>query len=71
MVSFMAFCKQGFGVLLHRLLHSVLQHYCLELYNMIPSGILHITTFVTMCETYMGTKPHFDVWKYFFYVRRL
>jgi hypothetical protein len=36
---------------------------------MTPSGILHVAAFVTQCEAYMGIDPHFDLWKYFFYVR--
>jgi hypothetical protein len=34
-----------------------------------PSGILHIATFVALCEAYMGIEPHFDLWNYFFYTR--
>jgi hypothetical protein len=33
---------------------------------LIPSGILHITAFVTLCEGYMGIEPHFSLWNYFF-----
>jgi hypothetical protein len=69
-VSFMAFYERGFGVPSHRFLYSLLQHYCLELHNLTPSGILHITAFVTLCEAYMGIDPYFDQWNYFFCVRR-
>jgi hypothetical protein len=31
-----------------------------------PLGILHIVTFVTLCEAYMGIEPHFDLCNYFF-----
>jgi hypothetical protein len=31
-----------------------------------PFGILHTTTFVTLCEAYMGIMPHFNLWNYFF-----
>jgi hypothetical protein len=34
-----------------------------------PSGILHTTTFVSLCEAYMGIEPHFDMWNYFFHAR--
>jgi hypothetical protein len=53
-VSFMAFYKRGFDVPSHQFLHSLLEHYRLELHNLTPSGILHIVVFVTMCEAYMG-----------------
>jgi hypothetical protein len=69
-VSFMAFYERGFGVPSHRFLYSLLQHYCLELHNLTPLGILHIAAFVTLCEAYMGIDPYFDQWNYFFCVRR-
>jgi hypothetical protein len=68
-VAFMAFYERGFGVPLHRLLCSLLHHYILELHNLTPSGILHITTFITLCETYKGIDPHFDLWNHFLRVR--
>jgi hypothetical protein len=37
----------------------------MELHHLTPSGILHITTFVTLCEAYMGIDPHFIMWNYF------
>jgi hypothetical protein len=33
-------------------------------------GVLHIVAFVTLCEAYLGIEPHFDLWNYFFCVRR-
>jgi hypothetical protein len=53
----------------HRFLHSLLQFYGLEMHHLTHSGILHIATFVTLCEAYMGIEPHFDLWNYFFRAR--
>jgi hypothetical protein len=33
-----------------------------------PNGIHHITTFVVLCEGYLGIEPHFELWRYFFFV---
>jgi hypothetical protein len=49
-VSFMAFYERGFGVPSHRFLRSLLHHYRLELHQLTPSEILHIATFVILCE---------------------
>jgi hypothetical protein len=38
----------------------------LELHHLTPSGILHIATFITLCEAYYGIEPHFNLWNYFF-----
>jgi hypothetical protein len=34
-----------------------------------PLRILHIAVFVTLCEAYMGIRPHFDLWNYLFRAR--
>jgi hypothetical protein len=47
----------------------LLQFCGLELHHLIPSGILHTAAFVTLCETYMGIEPHFNLWNYFFHAR--
>jgi hypothetical protein len=69
-VAFMAFYDRGFGVLSHRFLCSLLQHYGLELHNLATLRILHITAFMTLCESYMGIDLHFDKWNNFFCVQR-
>jgi hypothetical protein len=60
-VSFVPFYVQGFGTLSHRFLRSLLQYYGLELHNLTPSGVLHITVFMTLCEAYLGVNPEFDL----------
>jgi hypothetical protein len=50
----------------HRFLCSLLRSYGLELHHLTPSGILHMVAFVTLCETYIGIEPHFNLWSYFF-----
>jgi hypothetical protein len=47
----------------------LLQYYGQELHNLTPLGILHIMAFVTLCEAFMGTGPHFNLWNHFFHVR--
>jgi hypothetical protein len=69
LVSFVAFYERGFDVPSHRFLRSLLHHYLLELHNLTFLRIQHITIFVTLCETYMGIDPHFNLWNYFFRVR--
>jgi hypothetical protein len=69
-VSFVAFYEWGFVVSSHRFLHSLLQHYCMEVHNLPSSGILHIMNFVTLCEAYMGIDSHFDLSNHFFRIRR-
>jgi hypothetical protein len=34
-----------------------------------PSGVLHITAFVTLSEAYLGIDPQFNLWNYFIHVQ--
>jgi hypothetical protein len=61
------FYEPGFGMPSHQFLHSLLQFYGLELHHLIPSGILHMEAFVTLCEAYMRIEPNFNLWHYFFH----
>jgi hypothetical protein len=65
-VAFMTFYERGFCVPLHRFLHSLLQHYGLELHHLTYSGVLHIEAFLTLCEALMVIGPHFNLWNHFF-----
>jgi hypothetical protein len=71
MVSFVAFDERGFTTPSHQFLRSLLQYYGLVLHNLIPSGGLHIATFMTLCETYLRVGPELDLWNYFFCVQCL
>jgi hypothetical protein len=61
------FYEPGFGMPSHQFLRSLLQFYGLELHHLIPSGILHMEAFVTLCEAYMRIEPNFNLWHYFFH----
>jgi hypothetical protein len=65
----MAFFEQGFGLPSLQFLHSLLWSYGLELHRLTPSGILHMATFVTLCETYIGIEPHLNLWSYFLWAQ--
>jgi hypothetical protein len=68
-MSFVAFCESGFGAPSHRFLLLLLWQYGLEFHNMTSSGVLHITTFATLCMAYVGIEPQLDQWNYFFRVQ--
>jgi hypothetical protein len=37
-----------------------------KLHQLTPNSILHIACFITLCESFLGIKPHFLLWKYLF-----
>jgi hypothetical protein len=69
-VSFMTFYEWGFNVPQHQFLCSLLRCYGLELHHPTPSGVLHIASFVTLCEAYLRIDLDLDLWKYFIHIRR-
>jgi len=43
-----------------------LEHYGIQLHNLTPGSILHISGFVALCELFLGCEAHFELWKKFF-----
>jgi hypothetical protein len=66
-VACTTFYERGVDVPSHRFLYSLLRSYDLELHHLTPSGILHMTAFMTLCEAYIVTEPNFNLWSYFFW----
>lgn len=68
MVSFTVFHEWGFSSLPHDFLRELLHYYKVELHHLNPSSIQHMAAFMALCEGYLGIKPHFNLWRYFFKV---
>jgi hypothetical protein len=66
-ISVAHFHERGFGTPVSDFFHGLLYHSGIELQNLNPNSILHITVFVALGEGYLGIKPNFALWKYFFY----
>jgi hypothetical protein len=57
-VIFFAFLLRGLSFPAHEFLHGLLFIYGVQLHQLTPNSILHITCFVTLCESFLGIKPH-------------
>lgn len=60
---------RGLGFPLHSFVCGLLRFYGCQLHHIPPNGVLHITNFITFCECFLGTAPHFELFRYFFRVR--
>jgi hypothetical protein len=40
-----------------------------QLHQLTPNSILHITCFITLCESFLGIDPHFLLWRALFRLR--
>jgi hypothetical protein len=68
-VMFYAFLFRGFTLPAHEFLHGLLFIYGVQLDQLTPNYILHITCFITLCEAFLGIDPHWVLWKYLFLLR--
>ena len=69
-VVFEDFIKRGFGVPVHPFLQGLLLYYEIGICNLHPNSILLISTFIHLCEAYVGIEPHFDLFRYLFCLRK-
>jgi hypothetical protein len=65
-VVFASFFEHGFSVPAGDFFKGLLYYYKLELVHLVPNSITIVTSFIHLCEAYMGIPPHFLLWRYFF-----
>ncbi|KAK1649697.1 hypothetical protein QYE76_067502 [Lolium multiflorum] len=54
----------------HEFLRSLLFFYGIQLLQLTPNSILHLSIFITVCEAFLGIDPHWGMWRKIFYVKR-
>jgi hypothetical protein len=69
-VTFLDFLLRGLAVSVYEFLGGLLFVYGIQLYQLTPNSILHISIFVTLCECFLGIHPYLCLWKCIFYLRR-
>ena len=69
-VTFADFLVRGLALPVHEFLRGLLFVYGIQLYQLTPNSILHISIFMTLCECFLGIHPHWGLWKRIFYLRR-
>ena len=65
-VSFISFLLWCLGFLIHPFLRGLLEFYGIQLHNLTPGSIPHISGFVALCELFLGCEAHFELWRKFF-----
>jgi len=67
-VVFEPFFYRGFSVPTSRFFRGLLHFYKIELIHLNLNSILHISTFILLCEAYLGIEPHFALFRHLFQV---
>jgi hypothetical protein len=70
-VVFLAHIERWFGVPAGDFLRGLLHFYRIELVHLAPNSITIISTFVHLCEAYLGIAPHFHLWHHFFELKKM
>ena len=60
---------RGFSLPLHRFFRALLYVYGIQLHDLPPNAIQHITCFIVLCECFLGIHPHWALWKRIFSVK--
>jgi hypothetical protein len=58
-VMFFAFFLRGLSLPVHEFLRGFLFVYGVQLHQLTPNSILHFASFIALCESFLGIKPHF------------
>jgi hypothetical protein len=64
--SFLHFHELGFETPVSNFFRGLLHYYGIEMQNLNPNSVLQIVVFVALCEGYLGIRPNFALWKYYF-----
>ena len=62
MVSFAKFHRHGLGSPPSHFMRALCHHYGVELQHFSSNAITTATIFAAVCEGYLGTMPHWDLW---------
>ncbi|KAK1627642.1 hypothetical protein QYE76_001957 [Lolium multiflorum] len=69
-VSFVDHLIRGLSPPIHEFLRGLLFVYGLQLHQLTPNSILHVSIFITLCECFLGVHPNWALWKRIFCLRR-
>ncbi|KAK1615711.1 hypothetical protein QYE76_021228 [Lolium multiflorum] len=69
-VSFVDHLIRGLSPPILEFLRGLLFVYGLQLHQLTPNSILHVSIFITLCECFLGVQPNWALWKRIFCLRR-
>jgi hypothetical protein len=69
-VIFEDFYWCGFGNPCHPFLRKLCGYYKVSICNLHPNSVLAMSIFITLCESYLGIQPHFNLWQHFLCLKK-
>ncbi|PNT63756.1 hypothetical protein BRADI_4g20675v3 [Brachypodium distachyon] len=68
-VIFLHYVLRGLSFPLHAFFRAILLAYGLQLHDVPPNSYLHVVCFITLCECFLGVRPHWGLWKRIFMIK--
>jgi hypothetical protein len=68
-LMFTRFAKHGLSLPASDFFKGLLGYYGIEYLNLNPNGIFHTFVFIHFCEAFLGIKPHWILFRKFFWVK--
>ena len=69
-VVFLAHFKRGFGLPASTFFRTFLEFFGLQPHHLGAGAIVQLSSFVTLCEGYLGVEPTIDPWVRFFSLKQ-
>lgn len=60
------FLDRGLSLPIHPFIRDLFRNYGDQLHHAPPNGIAHLFVFISLCENFLGTGPHWSLWKHLF-----
>ena len=61
-VVFVSHFRRGLGFTLDPFVGGLMFYYGLDFHDLAPDSILHISSFIIVCEAFLRITPHSDLW---------
>ena len=61
-VVFASHFLRGLGFPIDPFMRGLMFYYGLEFHDLAPESILHISSFIEVCEAFLRITPHFGLW---------
>ena len=61
-VVFISHFLRGLGLALDPFVRGLMFYYGLDFHDLAPDSLLHISSFIVVCEAFLRITPHFGMW---------
>ena len=68
-VVFISHFLRGLGLAMDPFVRGLMFYYGLDFHDLAPNSLLHISSFIVVCEAFLRITPHFGLWLKIFNVK--